>query len=163
MKDKMTKGPNLHRFRASIQVVKSRKQKNLLWVLLVERKKEYPCILYLHLHLSYTLDLTMVACLFKALSGGKDTWQENCLTQTTSWSSCSKTCGRGVSLRITNANKQCRMVKERRLCNIRPCEVDITKHIKVEIFSGYCNPLNTKDPSAGTDIHFSHNFVTTYL
>ncbi|NP_001187270.1 cellular communication network factor 4a precursor [Ictalurus punctatus] len=65
-----------------------------------------------------------------ALSGGKDTWQENCLTQTTSWSSCSKTCGRGVSLRITNANKQCRMVKERRLCNIRPCEVDITKHIK---------------------------------
>ncbi|XP_027031444.1 cellular communication network factor 4a isoform X2 [Tachysurus fulvidraco] len=83
-----------------------------------------------------------------ALSSGKDTWQENCVTQTTSWSPCSKTCGRGVSLRLTNANKQCQMVKERRLCNIRPCEVDITKHIKVGIFSDYCNPLNTTDPSA---------------
>ncbi|KAI5091901.1 WNT1 inducible signaling pathway protein 1a precursor [Silurus meridionalis] len=65
-----------------------------------------------------------------ALSSGKNSWQQDCMTQTTSWSPCSKTCGRGVSLRITNANKQCRMVKERRLCNIRPCEVDITKHIK---------------------------------
>ncbi|XP_029590714.1 WNT1-inducible-signaling pathway protein 1-like isoform X2 [Salmo trutta] len=54
----------------------------------------------------------------------------NCVIQTTSWSICSKTCGRGLSLRVSNANDRCEMVKESRLCNIRPCEVDITKHIK---------------------------------
>ncbi|KAF0024757.1 hypothetical protein F2P81_023559 [Scophthalmus maximus] len=57
-------------------------------------------------------------------------WHKNCITQTTSWSPCSKTCGRGLSMRISNANDQCELVKESRLCNLRPCEVDITKHIK---------------------------------
>uniref|UniRef100_A0A8D3AL20 CCN family member 3 n=1 Tax=Scophthalmus maximus TaxID=52904 RepID=A0A8D3AL20_SCOMX len=57
-------------------------------------------------------------------------WHKNCITQTTSWSPCSKTCGRGLSMRISNANEQCELVKESRLCNLRPCEVDITKHIK---------------------------------
>uniref|UniRef100_W5MKH3 CCN family member 4 n=2 Tax=Lepisosteus oculatus TaxID=7918 RepID=W5MKH3_LEPOC len=59
-----------------------------------------------------------------------EVWHKNCVTQTTSWSACSKTCGRGLSMRISNANDQCEMVKETRLCNLRPCEVDITKHIK---------------------------------
>lgn len=36
-------------------------------------------------------------------------------------------------MRISNANEQCELVKESRLCNLRPCEVDITKHIKVVI------------------------------
>lgn len=62
-------------------------------------------------------------------------WHKNCITQTTSWSPCSKTCGRGLSLRISNANEQCELVKESRLCNLRPCEVDITKHIKVTLLS----------------------------
>lgn len=146
-----------------VQVIKSVKQKRLLLVLLVQCTKDKPLWLYLHLYLSYALYVTVVFCLLTALSSGKDTWQENCVTQTTSWSPCSKTCGRGVSLRITNANKQCRMVKERRLCNIRPCEVDITKHIKVEIFSGYSNPLNSKPPSASTDIHFFYTFVLPLL
>ncbi|KAL0963535.1 hypothetical protein UPYG_G00307680 [Umbra pygmaea] len=57
-------------------------------------------------------------------------WHSNCISQTTSWSPCSKTCGRGLSLRISNDNDQCEMVKESRLCNLRPCDVDITKHIK---------------------------------
>ncbi|KAA0710467.1 WNT1-inducible-signaling pathway protein 1 [Triplophysa tibetana] len=64
------------------------------------------------------------------LSGGNDDSNKNCVTQTTSWSPCSKTCDRGVSARITNKNKQCQMVKESRLCKIRPCEVDFTKHIR---------------------------------
>lgn len=58
-------------------------------------------------------------------------WHRNCVSQTTSWSPCSKTCGRGLSLRVSNANQRCEMVKESRLCNLRPCEVDITQHIKV--------------------------------
>lgn len=62
-------------------------------------------------------------------------WHKNCITQTTSWSPCSRTCGRGLSLRVSNANDQCELVKESRLCNLRPCEVDITKHIKVVISS----------------------------
>ncbi|KAJ0054984.1 hypothetical protein NL108_008703, partial [Boleophthalmus pectinirostris] len=65
-----------------------------------------------------------------ALPVGTQSWHKNCITQTTSWSPCSKTCGRGVSLRISNDNDQCELVKESRLCNLRPCEVDITKHIK---------------------------------
>ncbi|KAL7874233.1 hypothetical protein SRHO_G00052030 [Serrasalmus rhombeus] len=59
-----------------------------------------------------------------------DIWHKNCITQTTPWSPCSKTCGRGVSLRISNENAQCEMEKETRLCNLRPCEVDITKHFR---------------------------------
>lgn len=38
-------------------------------------------------------------------------------------------------MRISNANEQCELVKESRLCNLRPCEVDITKHIKVLVLS----------------------------
>ncbi|RXM35664.1 hypothetical protein EOD39_3968 [Acipenser ruthenus] len=61
-----------------------------------------------------------------------EVWHKNCVSQTTPWSPCSKTCGTGLSMRVTNTNDQCELVKERRLCNIRPCEVDITKHIKPE-------------------------------
>ncbi|KAF7658928.1 hypothetical protein LDENG_00005780 [Lucifuga dentata] len=66
----------------------------------------------------------------KAFPAEIRSWHKNCITQTTPWSPCSKTCGRGLSLRVSNANEQCELVKESRLCNLRPCEVDITKHIK---------------------------------
>lgn len=66
----------------------------------------------------------------QAPASHSDGWHKNCLSQTTSWSPCSKTCGRGVSSRITNANQRCEMVKQTRLCNIRPCDVDISKHFK---------------------------------
>uniref|UniRef100_A0A667XAF6 CCN family member 4 n=1 Tax=Myripristis murdjan TaxID=586833 RepID=A0A667XAF6_9TELE len=69
-------------------------------------------------------------CAEAAFPAETRSWHKNCITQTTSWSPCSKTCGRGLSLRISNANDQCELVKESRLCNLRPCEVDITKHIK---------------------------------
>lgn len=47
--------------------------------------------------------------------------QERCVVQTTDWSQCSRSCGMGVSSRVTNDNAQCKLVKETRLCNIRPC------------------------------------------
>lgn len=46
----------------------------------------------------------------------------NCIEQTTEWSACSKSCGMGLSTRVTNRNRQCEMVKQTRLCMVRPCE-----------------------------------------
>uniref|UniRef100_A0A8C7WSV1 CCN family member 3 n=1 Tax=Oryzias sinensis TaxID=183150 RepID=A0A8C7WSV1_9TELE len=46
----------------------------------------------------------------------------NCIVQTTEWGACSETCGMGVSTRVTNKNDNCEMVKQSRLCMIRPCE-----------------------------------------
>ncbi|KAF5909756.1 protein CYR61-like, partial [Clarias magur] len=44
-----------------------------------------------------------------------------CFLQTTDWSTCSATCGMGVSSRVTNSNAECRLVKETRLCQTREC------------------------------------------
>ncbi|XP_048882316.1 cellular communication network factor 4b [Brienomyrus brachyistius] len=59
-------------------------------------------------------------------------WPQNCVTQTMPWSPCSKTCDRGLSVRVTNTNDRCQPKTETRLCNIRPCKVDISRHIKPE-------------------------------
>nr|XP_055065417.1 CCN family member 3-like [Misgurnus anguillicaudatus] len=55
---------------------------------------------------------------------GFDQWDSsvNCIEQTTEWSACSKTCGMGMSTRVTNKNQRCEMTKQSRLCMIRPCE-----------------------------------------
>ncbi|XP_022046805.2 CCN family member 1-like [Acanthochromis polyacanthus] len=45
-----------------------------------------------------------------------------CLSQTTAWSPCSKSCGTGVSTRVTNRNTRCKPVKETRICEVRPCK-----------------------------------------
>ncbi|KAK1794778.1 hypothetical protein P4O66_009985, partial [Electrophorus voltai] len=47
-------------------------------------------------------------------------WHKNCIAQTTPWSPCSMTYGWGVSMQISNNNKQCEMEKETQLCKIRP-------------------------------------------
>ncbi|XP_074121185.1 CCN family member 4 isoform X2 [Sminthopsis crassicaudata] len=65
-----------------------------------------------------------------ASEGNTESWQKNCIVHTSSWSPCSKSCGMGISTRISNNNEQCRLSKESRLCNLRPCEVNITQHIK---------------------------------
>lgn len=57
----------------------------------------------------------------------------NCLVQTTEWSACSKTCGMGISTRVTNDNAFCRLEKQSRLCMVRPCEADLEENIKVHI------------------------------
>ncbi|XP_063048458.1 CCN family member 1 isoform X2 [Engraulis encrasicolus] len=55
------------------------------------------------------------------LAAWKQDGTKQCVVQTTSWSQCSRSCGMGVSSRVTNNNAQCKLVKETRLCNIRPC------------------------------------------
>lgn len=53
-----------------------------------------------------------------------DGWDSslNCIEQTTEWGACSQTCGMGLSTRVTNKNRRCEMVKQSRLCMIRPCD-----------------------------------------
>ncbi|XP_029447805.1 CCN family member 3 isoform X2 [Rhinatrema bivittatum] len=46
----------------------------------------------------------------------------NCIEQTTEWSACSKSCGMGSSTRVSNQNHRCEMVKQSRLCMVRPCQ-----------------------------------------
>jgi len=50
---------------------------------------------------------------------------DDCLMQTTSWGECSKSCGIGISERVSNNNDECELKREVRLCNIRPCRNDL--------------------------------------
>ncbi|KAM4727980.1 CCN family member 1-like [Anableps anableps] len=45
-----------------------------------------------------------------------------CQLQTTAWSPCSKSCGRGVSTRVTNNNIKCKLETETQTCEIQPCK-----------------------------------------
>ncbi|KAG5281823.1 hypothetical protein AALO_G00049200 [Alosa alosa] len=46
-----------------------------------------------------------------------------CLDHSTEWSACSRTCGPGVSTRLTNQNAACRLERQTRLCTVRPCNL----------------------------------------
>ncbi|KAK6474195.1 CCN family member 2-like [Huso huso] len=56
--------------------------------------------------------------------------RDNCIVQTTEWSECSKSCGMGISERVTNDNEQCQLEKQSRMCMIRPCDAPQEKSIK---------------------------------
>ncbi|XP_029970758.1 CCN family member 1-like [Salarias fasciatus] len=45
-----------------------------------------------------------------------------CVPQTTAWSPCSRSCGTGVSTRLTNRNARCKLQEEARLCKVQPCK-----------------------------------------
>lgn len=59
-----------------------------------------------------------------------------CVFQTTAWSPCSKSCGTGVSTRVTS-NAQCKLVKETRICEVRPCNHKTFSRLKK---GQKCNP-----------------------
>ncbi|XP_049508904.1 cellular communication network factor 6 isoform X2 [Panthera uncia] len=63
-------------------------------------------------------------------------WKRKCLVQATKWTPCSRTCGMGISDRVTNENSNCEMRKEKRLCYIQPCDSNISKRIKITNLEG---------------------------
>ncbi|XP_038616408.1 CCN family member 4 isoform X1 [Tachyglossus aculeatus] len=65
-----------------------------------------------------------------AYEGDGGLWQHNCMPHTSPWSLCSRSCGMGISTRISNANERCQLTTESRLCNLRPCQGGIARHIK---------------------------------
>ncbi|KAF6098851.1 cellular communication network factor 4 [Phyllostomus discolor] len=62
--------------------------------------------------------------------GELEPWHRNCVAHVSPWSPCSTSCGLGISTRVSNANAHCRPEQESRLCNLRPCDVDIRPLIK---------------------------------
>ncbi len=54
--------------------------------------------------------------------------KKECKKEITPWSACSVSCGMGVSIRVTNDNEDCQPVQQRRLCLVRPCELN-DKHL----------------------------------
>ncbi|NXG64720.1 WISP3 protein, partial [Hemiprocne comata] len=57
--------------------------------------------------------------------------KNKCLVQVTRWSPCSRTCGLGISSRVTNDNSKCEMKREKRLCFIQPCLPSTLQEIKI--------------------------------
>ncbi|XP_010727544.2 protein CYR61 [Larimichthys crocea] len=72
-----------------------------------------------------------------------------CVSQTTDWSPCSKSCGTGVSIRVTNSNTQCKLVKETRICEVRPCSQMTFNRLKR---GQKCNPTE----KASRPVNLSH-------
>uniref|UniRef100_A0A8C3EZA2 CCN family member 3 n=1 Tax=Chrysemys picta bellii TaxID=8478 RepID=A0A8C3EZA2_CHRPI len=72
----------------------------------------------------------LTLCSHRTARGVSEFQLVNCLVQTTEWSACSKSCGMGISTRVTNDNPQCRLEKESRLCMVRPCDFPREKIIK---------------------------------
>uniref|UniRef100_A0A3B4ZKN9 Protein CYR61-like n=1 Tax=Stegastes partitus TaxID=144197 RepID=A0A3B4ZKN9_9TELE len=71
-----------------------------------------------HLILSFTTGASATTTPAETLAPSRE---KKCPVQTTDWSQCSRSCGMGVSSRITNKNPQCKLERETRICTVRPC------------------------------------------
>uniref|UniRef100_F6RI21 Connective tissue growth factor n=1 Tax=Ciona intestinalis TaxID=7719 RepID=F6RI21_CIOIN len=54
----------------------------------------------------------------RSLAGNR---KSGCRQQASMWSYCTKSCGLGVSTRVSNANAECKLRREVRLCEVRSC------------------------------------------
>ncbi|KAM4605618.1 CCN family member 1-like [Polymixia lowei] len=75
--------------------------------------------------------------------------RRKCVSHTTAWSPCSKSCGTGLSSRVTNSNTQCKLVKETRICEVRPCSQIAFTGLKK---GQKCNPIE----KAGNPVKLSY-------
>uniref|UniRef100_A0A3P9NZW1 Cellular communication network factor 3 n=1 Tax=Poecilia reticulata TaxID=8081 RepID=A0A3P9NZW1_POERE len=78
-----------------------------------------------------------------------------CIEQTTEWGACSETCGLGVSTRVTNKNNRCEMVKQSRLCVIRPYNPLSSR----EIYIRQCQRVVRSNKA----VHLEHENCTSVL
>ncbi|KAM9724157.1 CCN family member 3-like isoform 1-T1 [Menidia menidia] len=85
----------------------------------------------------------------------------NCIEQTTEWGACSQTCGMGVSTRVTNKNDRCEMVKQSRLCMIRPCDdqQEQLTQLTPKQRGSKCQRMVRSDKA----VHLSHKNCTSVL
>ncbi|KAG9343198.1 hypothetical protein JZ751_014177, partial [Albula glossodonta] len=58
---------------------------------------------------------------FRILTESRMFGRQRCIIRISGWSQCSKTCGPGISIRVTNNNAACRLMKETRICEVCPC------------------------------------------
>ncbi|XP_060692003.1 CCN family member 3-like isoform X2 [Hemiscyllium ocellatum] len=75
----------------------------------------------------------------------------NCPEQSSEWSACSRSCGIGVSTRISNKNDHCVLETQSQLCIVRPCQHDYANeaHMRRKI----CRPTTR----ASHPIQFEYN------
>lgn len=99
-----------------------------------------------------------------AAVGEAEPWHRNCITYTSPWSPCSTSCGLGISTRVSNVNARCWPEQESRLCNLRPCDVDIRLHIKVGAPPGVGQASQTSQKSLALSLapELSHGAVVKW-
>ncbi|XP_048464529.1 CCN family member 3-like [Rhincodon typus] len=80
---------------------------------------------------------------------------DNCPEQSSEWSACSRSCGIGVSTRISNKNDRCILETQSQLCIVRPCQQDYAN--KTHMRRKICRPT-TRAPHP---IQFEYNNCTS--
>ncbi|KAI5622914.1 WNT1-inducible-signaling pathway protein 2 precursor [Silurus asotus] len=99
-----------------------------------------------------------------AVDRGVRSWQDtpvhrgvsccNCIKQSTEWSVCSRSCGPGVSTRVSNRNLDCQPQTYTRLCVVRPCDRGPTARTHLFQKLGVCVCVSSYRST--TPVQFEH-------